>query len=60
MKPIKGMNLFSGNGNQPETQVRLGLFHIDVHIHRRIPLLKIIVAGIALIYWLKTIERPKP
>lgn len=59
MKPIKGMNLFSGNGNQPETQVRLGLFHVDLHIHRTIPLLKILVVGIALVCWLKTLEDKK-
>lgn len=56
LKPSKNLMFFSGNGNSPTNQFKLGLFHIDLHIHDVMSIFKLAFGAIALIYFIKSLD----
>ena len=57
LKPSKNLMFLSGNGNSPSNQIKLGLFHIELHIHDVMSIFKLLFGVIALIYWIKNLDK---
>ena len=56
-KPFRNTSLLSGNGNSPTTELRLGLFHIDIHFHNVMSIFRFAFGLVALIYWIRSLEK---
>ncbi len=57
LKPSKRLIFCSGNGNKPNTSIRLALFQCELHIHDMKSVFQVILGGIALIVWLKSMNK---
>lgn len=57
LKPSKKSILLSGNGNRPTVNMKLGLIHIDIHIHDVISIVKLALGVAAVAYFMKHLEK---
>jgi len=55
-KPSKKLTLFSGNGNKPNSSLKLGIFQLEIHIHDMKSVFQVLIGMVALLVWLNSMR----